>query len=75
MESTNTEIVAFHNARRESERIFVVMNNDFGWAKMPCSFLSENTAFIIMTAIYANFYGHIIGEYSKKVSWLQSNFS
>ncbi len=52
LESTNKDIVAFYNDRGKSERLFDVMNNDFGWAKMPCSFLSENTAFMIMTAIF-----------------------
>ena len=74
LESPNKEVVAFYNARGESERIFDVMNNDFGWAKMPCSFLSENTAFMIMTAIYANFYSYLVGEYSKKLSWLKPNY-
>ncbi|MCH7398477.1 IS1380 family transposase [Belliella sp. DSM 107340] len=70
-ESSNSEVVAFYNARGQSECLFDVMNNDFGWAKMPCSFLSENTAFMIMTAIYANFYSYLIAEYSKKLSWLK----
>jgi hypothetical protein len=74
LESTNKDIVAFYNDRGKSERLFDVMNNDFGWAKMPCSFLSENTAFMIMTAIYANFYSYLIGEYSKKLSWLKPNY-
>ena len=74
METPNGEVVAFYNARGESERLFDVMNNDFGWAKMPCSFLSENTAFMIMTAIYANFYSYVVGEYSKKLSWLKPNY-
>jgi hypothetical protein len=73
-ESSNEEVVAFYNARGESERTFDVMNNDFGWSKMPCSFLSENTAFMIMTAIYANFYTYVIREYSKKLTWLKENF-
>ena len=71
---SNKDTVAFYNARGESERIFDVMNNDFGWAKMPCSFLSGNTAFMIMTAIYANFYSYLVGEYSKKLSWLKPNY-
>jgi uncharacterized protein Veg len=72
--TANRDVVAFYNARGESERIFDVMNNDFGWAKMPCSFLSENTAFMIMTAIYANFYRYLVGEYSKKLSWLKPSY-
>ena len=74
MEGSDKSIVEFYNARGESERLFDVMNNDFGWAKMPCSFLSQNTAFMIMTAIYANFYSYIIREYSKKLSWLKPNY-
>jgi hypothetical protein len=73
-EMGNREIVSFYNARGESEKVFDVMNNDFGWSKMPYSFLSENTAFMIMTAIYANFYSYIIVQYSKKLTWLKSNF-
>ena len=47
-------IVAFYNERGKAERTFDRMNNDFGWAKLPCSFLGENTAFMILTALYAN---------------------
>lgn len=72
--SSNKQIVAFYNQRGESERLFDVMNNDFGWRNLPCSFLSENTAFMIMTAIYANFYQYIIKSFSAKVDWLKSNF-
>ncbi len=68
------DIVAFYNKRGDSERLFDVMNNDFGWSRLPCSFLSENTAYMIMSAIYANFYRYLIGEYSKKVTWLKPNF-
>jgi len=73
-DSSAKEVVAFYNARGDSERLFDVMNNDFGWGKMPCSFLSENTAFMIMTAIYANFYNYLIGEYAKKLPWLKADY-
>lgn len=73
-ESSNQEVVSFYNARGESERLFDVMNNDFGWSKMPFSFLSENTAFMIITAIIGNFYRYLIGVYSKKLSWLEPKF-
>lgn len=74
LRGSNKDTVAFYNARGESERVFDVMNNDFGWAKMPCSFLSGNTAFMIMTAIYANFYSYLVGEYSKKLPWLKPSY-
>jgi hypothetical protein len=68
------QIVAFYNKRGNSERLFDVMNNDFGWSKLPCSFLSENTAFMILTAIIANFYRYIIGLYSERIRWLKATF-
>lgn len=68
------QIVSFYNKRGSSERTFDAMNNDFGWAKLPFSFLNQNTAFMIITALYANFYRYMIGCFSKKISWLKENF-
>jgi hypothetical protein len=73
-EWANEEVVSFYNQRGGTERTFDMMNNDFGWSKLPCSFLNENTAFMIMTAIHANLYQFIIATFSKKVSWLKENF-
>lgn len=72
--SSPEQILAFYNKRGDSERTFDVMNNDFGWSKLPCSFLSENTAFMILTAIIANFYRYIIGLYSERIPWLKATF-
>lgn len=73
-EASPEQIVGFYNKRGAAERIFDVMGNDFGWSKLPCSFLSENTAFMILTAIIANFYRYIIGAYSKSIRWLKPTF-
>lgn len=70
----NSQIVSFYNQRGSAERTFDAMNNDFGWAKLPCSFLNENTAFMIMTAIYANLYQYLLSKISKKLSWIKENF-
>ena len=64
-DSTEEEIITFYNARGASEKKFDVMNNDFGWSKLPCSFLNENTAFLILTAIAANVYLYLIGKIAK----------
>ncbi len=40
------------------------MNNDFGRSHLPCSPLSENTAFMIMTAFVHNYYRHFVGKLS-----------
>lgn len=61
-DSTEEEIITFYNARGASEKKFDVMNNDFGWSKLPCSFLNENTAFLLLTAIAANVYLYLIGK-------------
>ena len=41
--STNREVVEFYNLRGGKERIFDDMNNGFGWARLPKSFMAENT--------------------------------
>ena len=50
------------------------MNNDFGWSKLPCSFLNENTAFMIITALYANIYQVMLATFASKLSWIKENF-
>jgi hypothetical protein len=70
----NKQIVSFYNQRGSAERTFDAMNNDFGWSKLPCSFLNENTTFMILTALYANLYHFILSSFSKKLSWLKENF-
>lgn len=70
----NGQVVSFYNQRGASERTFDTMNNDFGWAKLPCSFLNENTTFMIMTAIYANLYQYLLSRISKKLTWIKENF-
>ena len=72
--STSKEIFAFYNKRGAAERIFDTQNNDFGWSKLPCSHLNQNTTFMILTAIYANLYQFMIGKFSKKLKWLNENF-
>ena len=58
--STNREIVEFYNLRGGKERIFDDMNNGFGWARLPKSFMNQNTVFLLLTAMAANFYQYIV---------------
>ena len=37
--------------RGGKERIFDDMNNGFGWARLPKSFMAENTVFLLLTAL------------------------
>ncbi|MBQ2299235.1 MAG: IS1380 family transposase, partial [Bacteroidaceae bacterium] len=61
-DSTCREIVEFYNLRGGKERIFDDMNNGFGWARLPKSFMAENTVFLLLTAMIRNFYKFLMGR-------------
>lgn len=60
--STDREIVEYYNKRGGAERILDDMNNGFGWNRLPKSFMSENTVFLILTALVRNFYRHLVSD-------------
>lgn len=59
-QSTEKEVVEYYNQRGNSEKLFDVMNNDFGWKHLPCSFMNENTAYLIIMAMAKNFYNYFV---------------
>jgi len=61
-ESTEKQVIEYYNNRGKSEKIFDVMNNDFGWKHMPFSFLSQNNTFMIITAMIKNFYNYFVKD-------------
>jgi hypothetical protein len=63
-QSTEKETIEYYNQRGSSEKLFDVMNNDFGWKHLPCSFMKENTAFLIIMAIAKNFYNYFVEKVS-----------
>lgn len=65
-ESSEKEVIEYYNARGSSEKIFDEMNNDFGWKHLPFSFLNENNAFMIITAMIKNFYNYFIAIVADK---------
>lgn len=64
-ESSEKQVITFYNQRGSSEKLFDVMNNDFGWKHLPFSFMNENTVFLIITAMMKNLYNYFIGLLSK----------
>lgn len=66
--STEKEVIEYYNLRGSNEKVFDVMNNDFGWKNLPCSFLKENTAFLIITAMIKNFYDFFVEQVSRVFS-------
>ena len=57
---TDEEIIQHYNKRGTAEQVFDRQNNDFGWAHLPKSFLNQNTVFLLLTAMAANFYQYIV---------------
>ena len=43
-----------------SNKLRKAQNNDFGWAHLPKSFMNQNTVFLLITAMAANFYRYIV---------------
>jgi hypothetical protein len=64
-QSTEKEVIEYYNNRGASEKIFDVMNNDFGWKHLPFSFLDQNGAFMIIMAMVKNFYNYVLKNVSK----------
>lgn len=62
--STEKEVIEYYNQRGCAEKTFDVMNNDFGWKHLPASFLNENNAFMIITAMIMNYYNYFVGVVS-----------
>lgn len=68
------EVIHFYNQRGCSEKIFDEMNNDFGWSRLPFSFMNQNTVYMMIMAICRNLYLYLIGIIAKKTSMVQKNF-
>jgi hypothetical protein len=64
-QSTEKEVIEYYNQRGGSEKLFDVMNNDFGWKHLPCSFMNENTVYLIIMAMAKNFYNYFIEKVAK----------
>ena len=71
-QSTEKEVIEYYNARGASEKIFDEMNNDFGWKHLPFSFLNENNAFMIITAMIKNFYNYFVTIVARKFDDINS---
>ena len=57
---TDEEVILHYNKRGTAEQVFDRQNNDFGWAHLPKSFMNQNTVFLLLTAMAANFYLYIV---------------
>ena len=46
-------------------------NNGFGWARLPKSFMAENTVFLLLTALIRNFYKFLMDKIDAKAFGLK----
>lgn len=63
-ERTEQDIITIYNKRGAMERDFDSLNNDFMWKHLPCSYLKENTAFMILMAMCKNFFTALMRKLS-----------
>lgn len=61
-DSDEKSVIETYNKRGARECDFARLNNDFGWKHLPCSFMNENTVFMILTAMCMNFFSYFIGH-------------
>ena len=57
---TDEQVILHYNKRGAAEQVFDRQNNDFGWAHLPKSFMNQNTVFLLLTAMAANFFRYIV---------------
>jgi hypothetical protein len=64
-QSSEKEIITYYNQRGNSEKVFDILNNDFGWKHLPTSFMHSNTVYLIIMAMLKNFYNYLIQKVSQ----------
>ena len=60
---SDQQVMEFYNQRDSSEKIFDEMNNDFGWANLPFSFLEHYTVYMLIMAMCRNIYLYILEKF------------
>ena len=74
VDSSEKEVIVYYNQRGTEETVIDVLNNDFGWSKMPFSFIGENTVFLTIMMICKNIYTWIVKKFSQSFPSLKPNF-
>ena len=72
--SSDQDVIEYYNQRGAAEKIFDEMNNDFGWKKLPFSYLEQNTVFMMVMAMCRNFFLHLLTVFLEKVSFVKTTY-
>jgi hypothetical protein len=71
--ATPEEVFTFYNQRGgASENVIDILKNDFNWNHLPCSFLAQNTVFMILSAISYVLYTWTKNRISKYIKGITS---
>ena len=65
------DVIWTYNQRGAIELNFAVLNNDWNWNKLPFSYLSENTAYMLITALGLIMYKYIVETFAERVDWVE----
>lgn len=72
--ATPQEIFTFYNQRGgASENVIDILKNDFNWNHLPCSFLDQNTVFMILSAISYVLFAWMKTVVSKHIKGITQN--
>jgi hypothetical protein len=70
---TNDRKMTPYNNRGYMETQFTELN-DWNWCKLPFSYLSENTAFMLVTALGFVAFNHVLKVFSRRVDFVEPTF-
>lgn len=68
---SDLDVVWTYNQRGAIEKNFDQLNNDWNWQKLPFSFLSENTAYMLVMAMGAIMYNYLVKLFASRVDFIQ----
>lgn len=71
---TTNQVVEFYNQRGSIEKEFEVLKYDFGWNKLPFSYLEQNNVYLLITAMCRNIYDYLIRLFATKTNALHPSF-
>ena len=67
---SDQEVFKFYNMRSAMELNFTSLLNDFNWKRMPFSYLSQNTAFLIIEAMVSIAFRFVTNKFSKQLTFV-----
>ena len=70
LQMADIDVVWTYKPRGAIEKNFDILNNDWNWSKLPFSFLSENTTFMLTTAIGLVMYNYLMDLFFKRVAFV-----